>query len=217
MARKSKKNTEEVVVTMTTEEVQLPIAENPEAGQPTPEVVYDNPQNETPEAIAAEIKEHMDPEQDLSLVTPEQLEEVLESYGIDPKEPEAATITATPVATDETTAPEVATTDTTDSEAIADMEEAMMAFIETVTKSVAAPVRQPETAGTEVTVNDLADEFGIQAKSLRSRLRKSGYKKAGKTWGWSPDSPELAEIRAKFTRKLEPAQPVPTPPVSVTE
>jgi hypothetical protein len=50
----------------------------------------------------------------------------------------------------------------------------------------------------EITIKDLADELGILPKSLRSRLRKNGYKKSGKTWGWSKNSPELAEIRNKF-------------------
>jgi hypothetical protein len=50
----------------------------------------------------------------------------------------------------------------------------------------------------EVTVKDLAEELGILPKSLRSRLRKNGYKKAGKEWGWNKNSAELAEIRSKF-------------------
>jgi hypothetical protein len=50
----------------------------------------------------------------------------------------------------------------------------------------------------DVTVKDLASELGILPKSLRSRLRKNGYKKAGKEWGWMKNSKELAEIRKKF-------------------
>ena len=206
MARKKKENIEEVVVTMTPEEVQLPTAENPEAIQ-SPEVVYDTPESlEDPATITAELLA-------TNTATPVATDEIPEP--IEPQEvlielpaPEASTEIATVVATD-----------TIDAEAMNDMEEAMMAFIETVTKSVAAPAIPsiPEVSTGTITVNDLAAEFGIEPKSLRSRLRKNGYKKAGKTWGWSPDSAELTEIRAKFTRKLEPAQPVPTPPVSVTE
>ena len=70
-----------------------------------------------------------------------------------------------------------------------------------VLASVPATAPQPEVSGGTITVNDLAAEFGIEPKSLRSRLRKNGYKKAGKTWGWSPDSAELAEIRTKFSKK----------------
>jgi hypothetical protein len=50
----------------------------------------------------------------------------------------------------------------------------------------------------DITVKDLANELGILPKSLRSRLRKNGYKKAGKEWGWMKNSKELAEIRKKF-------------------
>jgi hypothetical protein len=59
-------------------------------------------------------------------------------------------------------------------------------------------VEKVEKGNYEVTVKDLAEELGILPKSLRSRLRKNGYKKAGKEWGWSKNSPELAEIKSKF-------------------
>lgn len=216
MARKKKENIEEVVVTMTPEEVLVTPAENPEAIQ-SPEVVYDTPQSlEDPATITAELlatNTATPVATDEDDIPPVDKTAGLFSFGDDANEnPNLKDDTATEIAT-------IVPTDTIDAEAMNDMEEAMMAFIETVTKSVAAPAIPsiPEVSTGTITVNDLAAEFGIEPKSLRSRLRKNGYKKAGKTWGWSPDSAELTEIRAKFTRKLEPAQPVPTPPVSVTE
>ena len=189
MARPKKVNTEEVVVTVTTEEVTLPIAENPEAGQQPSEIVYDAPATlETnPSIIAAEI-DHMNTDCDLSLVTPEQLGEVLEALGIPATEEPA------------TDAPEVATAATGITEDTPE-EDLNELFADMVLASVPATAPQPEVSGGTITVNDLAAEFGIEPKSLRSRLRKNGYKKAGKTWGWSPDSAELAEIRTKFSKK----------------
>lgn len=208
MARKKKSNTEELVVTV--EQAEVTNIENPE-------VVYDAPNTleGTPAEIAADIND-----QDLSLVSPEKVEEILTDIGFTPeevKEPEAATVVLATPATEAGPA-----TSELESQVIQNLGinlppgfQLADLFPNGVPATVIpVPVTTPESVGSagEVTVNDLAEELGIQPKSLRSRLRKSGYKKAGKTWGWSPDSPELAEIRAKFTRQLEPAQPEPTPP-----
>lgn len=67
-----------------------------------------------------------------------------------------------------------------------------------------------KTAGPEKTANpenqlvgipELAEQLGVLPKSLRARLRKSGYKKSGTSWSWSKDSDELAEIIKKFSSK----------------
>lgn len=63
----------------------------------------------------------------------------------------------------------------------------------------------PETAGPEkgsdqIGIPELAELLQILPKSLRARLRKSGYKKSGTNWSWSKDSPELAEILSKFKK-----------------
>jgi hypothetical protein len=81
-------------------------------------------------------------------------------------------------------------------------DDALLHFVgQLIPETPATPT--PEVTANEVTVKDLAAELGIEPKSLRSRLRKSGYKKEGKTWGWSPDSPQLAEIREKFSKKAQ--------------
>lgn len=62
-------------------------------------------------------------------------------------------------------------------------------------------VKKVEQITDVVTVAELALELGILPKSLRSRLRKSGYKKVGSNWEWKKDSTELKEIRDKFKSK----------------
>ena len=61
-------------------------------------------------------------------------------------------------------------------------------------------VEKPAGNGDTVTVAELAVELGILPKSLRSKLRKAGYKKQGSNWEWKKDSTELKEIKEKFKK-----------------
>lgn len=69
-------------------------------------------------------------------------------------------------------------------------------------------------AGAKVTIKDLSEEFGIEARELRAFLRKEGFKapeidRPAGTFGpkskyeWAADSKELAEIKAKIAASLE--------------
>ena len=63
-----------------------------------------------------------------------------------------------------------------------------------------APANPEKQAGL-VGIPELAELLQILPKSLRARLRKSGYKTSGTSWSWSKDSDELAEIIKNFSKK----------------
>lgn len=58
----------------------------------------------------------------------------------------------------------------------------------------------PEKSSDQIGIPELSEILQILPKSLRARLRKSGYKKAGTNWSWSKESDELAEIIKKFKK-----------------
>lgn len=66
----------------------------------------------------------------------------------------------------------------------------------------ASPIPASPEKGSDnnIGIPELAELLQIQPKSLRSKLRKNGYKKAGPNWSWSKDSDELAEIIKKFKK-----------------
>jgi hypothetical protein len=90
------------------------------------------------------------------------------------------------------------------------LEEVLKPINEMITgsdKADSKPVEDdPEAAAEVITIKQVAEEFGTNAKALRKVLRDNGFKKVGKRWEWEADSLQLEEIR-QFLSQPEPEQP----------